>query len=203
VQDVNIDPKDDVDTDTDETIECPSTVHSSGYSRPITDYFSIARKLQHMDLVPLPLRSFVIERTAFHLSYDPAIRKVTVDEIADKFGLPDLRSAIADYLQREATFGHQYIHPIGGPRRAGHSAILPFDNLQVWIKIRLQDTEFHDPRSIRPAQTLNCAPPGGPWILGHYDTIIVQTEAGYSWPTSSLSGKLLSCLMLKHQSNLI
>ncbi|KAG1851346.1 hypothetical protein DFJ58DRAFT_729005 [Suillus subalutaceus] len=196
VQDVNIDPKDDVDTDADETIECLSTVHSSGYSRPITDYFSIARKLQHMDLVPLPLRSFVIEHTAFHLSYDPAIRKVTVDEIANKFGLPDLRSAIADYLQREATFGHQYIHPIGGPRRAGHSAILPFDNLQVWIKIRLQDTEFHDPRSIRPAQTLNCTPPGGPWILGHYDTIIVQTEAGYSWPTSGFSGHAVAQLRL-------
>ncbi|KAG1819134.1 uncharacterized protein BJ212DRAFT_1446237 [Suillus subaureus] len=170
VQDVDIDPQDDVDTDADETIECPSMVHSSGYSCPITEYFSIARKLQHMDSVPLPLCSFIIEHTAFHLSYDPAIRKVTVDEIANKFSLPDLQSAIADYLQCEATFGHQYIHLIGGPRRAEHSAILPFDNLQ----------------------TLNCTPPGGPWILGHYDTIIVQTEAGYSWPTSGLSDQFLT-----------
>ncbi|KAG1817263.1 uncharacterized protein BJ212DRAFT_1446773 [Suillus subaureus] len=196
VQDVDIDPQDNVDTDADKTIECPSTVHSSGYSCPITDYFSIARKLQHMDSVPLPLCSFIIEHAAFHLSYDPTIRKVTVDEIADKFGLPDLWSAIADYLQCEATFGHQYIHPIGGPRRAEHSAILPFDNLQVWIKIQLQDTEFHDPCSIRPAQTLNCAPPGSPWILGHYDTIIVQTEAGYSWLTSGLSGHAVAQLRL-------
>ncbi|KAG2129257.1 uncharacterized protein EDB93DRAFT_1243436 [Suillus bovinus] len=131
VQDVNVDPQDDVDTDTDETID----IQMNG------------PKLQHMDSVPLPLCSFIIECTAFHLSYDSAIRKVTVNEIADKFGLPDLWSAIADYLQHEATFGHQYIHPIGGPRRAEHSAILSFDNLQVWIKIWLQDTEFHNPRS--------------------------------------------------------
>ncbi|KAG1867088.1 hypothetical protein C8R48DRAFT_599969, partial [Suillus tomentosus] len=198
VQDVDIDPKDDdVDIDADEsTIKRSSVIHSSGHSRPITDYFSIAKVLQHRDSVPLPLRSFIVKCTAFHLSYDPAIRNVTVDEIADRFSLPDLRSAIADYLQCEATFGYNNVHPIGGPRRAGPMAILPFDKLQVWIKICLQDTEFHDPCHIRPAQTLNCAPPGGPWILGHYDTVIVWTEAGYSWPTSGLSGHAVAQLRL-------
>lgn len=199
MQDVDLDPNDDnVDVDADEnTIEHLSTIHSSGHSCPITDYFLIAKVLQHRDSVPLPLCTFVVKSTAFHLSYHPTIRNVTVDEIAVRFGLPDLRSAIADYLQCEATFGHNHIHLIGGPRRAEPSAILPFDRLQVWIKICLQDTEFHDPHHIRPAQTLNCAPPGDPWILGHYDMIIVQTEAGYSWPTSGLSGKIPSdCLML-------
>ncbi|KAG1899089.1 uncharacterized protein F5891DRAFT_1129043 [Suillus fuscotomentosus] len=180
VQDVDVDPKDgDVDIDADEsTIERLSVIHSSGHSRPITNYFSIAKVLQHRDSVPLPLRSFVVKHTAFHLSYDPAIRNVTVDEIADRF-------AIADYLQHEATFRYNHVHPIGGPRRAGPMAILPFDKLQVWIKIHLQDMEFHDPCRIRPAQTLNCAPP-----------VIVWTEAGYSWPTSGLSGHAVAQLRL-------
>jgi hypothetical protein len=90
VQDVYVDPKDDVDANADKTIECPSMVHSSGHSHPITNYFSIAKVLQWMDSVPLPLRSFVVKCTAFHLYYDPAIRKATVDEIANRFGLPDL-----------------------------------------------------------------------------------------------------------------
>ena len=180
---------DEIDIDADIDI---TTIQQPGHPRPITNYFAIAKLLQHRDegSVPLPLRSFVIGRTAFHLAYDPSIRNITVDEVASRFGLADLRPAIADFLQREATHGYNHVHAIGGPRRATSAAVLPFDKVQVWFKIRLQDTEFHDVHQIRPAQTLNCAPPSDPWILGHYDTVIVQTDARYSWPTSYLSGEL-------------
>jgi hypothetical protein len=180
---------DEIDIDADIDI---TTIQQPGHPCPIMNYFAIAKLLQHRDegSVPLPLRSFVIGRTAFHLAYDPSIRNITVDEVASRFGLADLRPAIADFLQREATHGYNHVHAIGGPRRATSAAVLPFDKVQVWFKIRLQDTEFHDVHQIRPAQTLNCAPPSDPWILGHYDTVIVQTDARYSWPTSYLSGEL-------------
>lgn len=160
-----------------------------GQPRSIMNYFSIANMLQQraMRLVPVPLRTFVVRRTAFHLAYDPSIRSITLDEVAVKFGLPDLRPAMADFLHREVTYSTR-VHAIGGPRRAGHNADLPFDKVQVWFKIRLQETEFHDIHGIRPAQTLNCAPPNNLWPFGRYDNVIIQTSEEHSWPVSGLSG---------------
>ncbi|KAG1717311.1 hypothetical protein EDB19DRAFT_1654258 [Suillus lakei] len=158
-----------------------SSSRSPGQPRPITDYFSIVKILQAKKVgsVPFPLHSFVVGRTALNLAYDPSIKHATVDEIAIMFGLPDLRPAIADFLHREATYGN-HIHSIGGPRRAVHGTELPFDKVQVWFKIRLQETKFHNPHNIRRAQTLNCAPPSEPWTLGHYDPVIIQTSSGHS-----------------------
>lgn len=177
------------DVDDDIPVEFLSTTQC-GYSRPIVDYFAITKVLRHKPIgsVPLPLRSFVVGRTAFHLAYDPSIRRITVDDVAVKFGLPDLRPALADFLHREASYRCDYIHAIGGPRRAGPNVVLPFETVQVWFKLRLQNTEFHNVQRVRPVQTLNCVPPNEPWTWGHYDTVIVNTESEYSWPTSGLRG---------------
>ncbi|KAG2737634.1 hypothetical protein P692DRAFT_20883352 [Suillus brevipes Sb2] len=178
---------DDEDPDVNDADELPIGVT---WSHPITDYFEISRLLQHQELgsVPLPLCSFVIKHTALHLAYDPSIRKITVDEAANKFALPDLRPAIADFLQQEATYGHGHVHVIGGPRRAGPTAILPFNKIEIWVKIRVQERDLYDAHIVRPAQTLNCAPPNDPWTLGRYDTVIVETGASHMWPSSGLSG---------------
>jgi hypothetical protein len=193
---------DDIDEDADAdveivAVEIPSRAQRPDQLRPITDYFTIAKTLQHKKAgsIPIPLRSFVVGRTALHLAYDPSIRNIGVDEVAVMFNLPDLRPALADFLHREETSEHR-LHAISGPRRAGPEAELPFDKLQVWFKIRLQETEFHDAHKIRPAQTLNCAPPSGPWTSGCYDTVIIQTNAGQSWPTCGLSGALSVSLLV-------
>ncbi|KAG1842819.1 hypothetical protein C8R48DRAFT_619290 [Suillus tomentosus] len=180
---------DDIEVDDDVPVEFLSTIQHDRL-RPITNYFAIAQVLQHKPVgsVPLPLRSFVIGRIAFHLGYDPSIRNISVDDVALKFNLPDLRPALSDFLQHEASSERDHIHAIGGPRKAGPNAVLPFEKVQVWFKLRLQDTEFHDVHNIRPAQTINCAPPSEPWTHGHYDSIIVNTEAEHSWPTSGLQG---------------
>ncbi|KIK31880.1 hypothetical protein CY34DRAFT_27296 [Suillus luteus UH-Slu-Lm8-n1] len=163
------------------------------------DYFMIAKTLQHKKVgsIPIPLCSFVVGCTALHLAYNPSIRNISVNEVAIMFNLPDLRPALADFLHREVTSGH-CVHAISGPQRAGPEAELPFDKLQVWFKIRLQETDFHDAHKIRPAQTLNCAPPSGPWTLGCYDTIIIQTSTEQSWPTG---GHLLYVLRRSKRSN--
>ncbi|KAG1788469.1 uncharacterized protein HD556DRAFT_1434027 [Suillus plorans] len=136
------------------------------------------------------------DRTALHLVYDPSIQNITVDEATIKFALPDLQPAIADFLQWEATYGHAHVHAIGGPRRAGPTAILPFDKIQVWFKIRVQEMELYDAHAVRSAQMLNCAPPNNPWTLGHYDTSIFKTDASHTWPNSGLSGHTVAQIRL-------
>ncbi|KAG2149239.1 hypothetical protein DEU56DRAFT_729272, partial [Suillus clintonianus] len=179
-------------------VDSPSKTQQPGQPRPITDYFTITKMLQHKEaeLKPIPLvRSFIVGRTALYLAYDPSIRNISVNETAIMFNLPDLRPALADFLHHEVTSGH-HIHVIGGPRRAGPDAELPFNKLQVWFKIHLQEMDFHDVHNICPAQTLNCAPPSGPWTPVHYDTVIIQTNAEQSWPTSDLSGHSVAQIRL-------
>ncbi|KAG1747998.1 uncharacterized protein EDB91DRAFT_1235850 [Suillus paluster] len=184
---------DNADLDDNIPVEFLSTIQH-GRSCPITNHFAIAWVLQHKPVgsVPLPLCSFVVGRTTFHLAYKPSIQSITIDDVALKFGLPDLRPVLSDFLHYEARsifLTHSdHTHAIGGPRRAGPNSALPFEKVQVWFKLRLQDTEFHNVHNIRPAQTLNCAPPSEPGTHGHYDSIIVNIKAEYSWPTSGLQG---------------
>jgi hypothetical protein len=204
---------DDVDFDVDDDHDIPAellaTIKCPGHSRPIINHFAIAKLLQYREVgtVPLPLRSFSVGRTSFHLAYGPSIRTISVDDAALKFDLPDLRPAIADFLSREAAYGQDFVHIIGGARRAGPTVSLPFEKLQVWFKLRLQDTDFHDISIIRPAQTLNCSPPSGVWTCGRYDPVIVNNDARCSWPTDGLRGMLCSpaviILIIKSQGTLL
>ncbi|KAG2750292.1 hypothetical protein P692DRAFT_20873234 [Suillus brevipes Sb2] len=172
---VNSNVDDDIPADLLSTVKCP------GYAHPITNYFAITKVLQHRDVgtVPLPLRTFVVGCTAFHLAYSPSLRVISVDNAAIKFGLPDLQPAIADFHHCEDTHGYYHVHSLGGARRAGSNALLPFDKLQIWFTLRLQNTEFHDSTNVRPAQTLNCAPPSDIWTFGRYDTVTVNNEDGH------------------------
>ncbi|KAG2156558.1 uncharacterized protein EDB93DRAFT_1247267 [Suillus bovinus] len=165
---------------------------------PITNYFAIAKLLQDREVgtVPVPLCSFSVGYTSFHLAYDPSIKSISVDDTALKFGLPDLRPAIADFLGHEAAHGLDFVHMIGGAKRAGPTASLPFEKIQVWFKLQLQDTNFHDIHIIRPAQTLNCSPPSAVWTCSRYDPVIVNNDARCSWPTDGLCGHIVSEIWL-------
>ncbi|KAG2131050.1 hypothetical protein DEU56DRAFT_914584 [Suillus clintonianus] len=169
-----------------------SPTRRPGQPRPITNYFSIAKILQHKEVrsVPHPLCSFIIGRMALHLSYNPSIKNATIDEVAIMFGLPDLQPAIADFLHCEVTHGN-HIHSIGGPRRALHDTELPFNNVQVWFKVQLQETNFHDPHNIDPLKRS---------IVHHLATpglwVVIQTNSGHSWPASSLAGHSIGQIRL-------
>ncbi|KAG0707629.1 hypothetical protein DFH29DRAFT_979895 [Suillus ampliporus] len=173
---------DDVDFDVDDDHDIPAEL--------------LLLQAREVGTVPVPLRSFSVGCTSFHLTYEPSIRTISVDAAALKFGLPDLRPAIADFLSREAAHGQGFVHIIGGARRAGPATSLPFEKLQVWFKLRLQDTDFHDISIIQPAQTLNCSPPSGVWTCGQYDPVIVNNDARCSWPTDGLRGMFSSPAIL-------
>lgn len=192
---------DDVEFDVDDDdipAELLATIKSPGHSRPITNHFAIAKLLQDREVgtVPVPLRSFSVGCTSFHLAHVPSIRSISVDDTALKFEVPDLRPAIADFLSREAAHGQDFVHTIGGARRAGPTALLPFEKLQVWFKLRLQDTDLHDISVVRPAQTLNCSPPSGVWTCGRYDPVLVNNNARCSWPADGLRGTFFSPAVL-------
>jgi hypothetical protein len=82
--------------------------------RSLSDLFLKAEQLLVNPRTPRPLRAFVSGSVAFSIGYHPSMTRTLVDDVADKFRLPDLWQALADYFDRERQ-GTQDIHPIGGP----------------------------------------------------------------------------------------
>ncbi|KAH7918132.1 hypothetical protein BV22DRAFT_1051938, partial [Leucogyrophana mollusca] len=160
---------DSYDSDNDEDTSLSPTAGADG-PRAVTNYFAKATLLQKASRgsVPYPTRSFIGHSTAINLAYDPSIRQMQVDDIADKFRLPDLRGALADYIQREQRLN-------GGL----HS---------VWYRVRLQQTAYHDRSRVLPAQTVNAVPPNSEWENGRYDAVLIHTDGNYEWPDSGLNG---------------
>ena len=75
------------DSDDNEDAIC---IKGVGLARPITNYFAIATCLAARDpgSIPIPLRSFMAGGTAINLSYDPSLQCISINDVAEKFGLP-------------------------------------------------------------------------------------------------------------------
>ncbi|KAI6014163.1 hypothetical protein BKA83DRAFT_4062537 [Pisolithus microcarpus] len=153
-----------------------------------SDFFEIAAKLlASTTLSSSPLRTFVRGSTAFHLNFRPTFRRLSVDAAAEKFAIPDLRSALGDYLALYNRLGRR-IRPFGGARQSAQDIPLPFEYLQIWYKVRIQQRVYHDRASTASAYTIHAQPPNGHWKYGRYDAAILQVDEGHDWPDSGLTG---------------
>lgn len=175
-------PFEDVPDDTDSS-------NDPSLAAPPPDLFSRALQLATSvsPLTPLPLRTFSTKSTAFHLNRRPDLGPLTVDEVAIKFKLPDLRSAIADYLHRVRD-----LQP--SPFKIGHrqlsraDAELPFTHLRVWYSTRVQVQSTDSMDSSIPIKV--CAePPSTSWPFGRYDTVLLPDG---STPGQGLLGMIFS-----------
>ena len=164
----------------------------SGPLRVADDYFcKAASLLAGADPnAPCPFRTFTNAHTAFHLTRDPTFKQMTVDEVAEKFDLLDLRPSLADYLQRAAD--KPAIHVVGGRRRAVSGCALPFEMLQVWSSVRIQSKAYHNRNEVLPPQSLSAAPNSESWPLGRYDGVVVNIDSDMHWPWSGLKGQYSS-----------
>lgn len=97
--------------------------------RQVTDFF---KKAQHATITGpaniWPPCSFTACSTAIHLNYDPSVMSILIDEAVGLFSLPDLCSALADYITHEGPYLH-HIHSIRQGRCAVVNAHLPFNQL--------------------------------------------------------------------------
>ena len=190
-----IDSDDDGDTDRQYITSTSSLLshiqpitNLSGPLRVASNYF---REAEHLPLnAPHPHRTFISGHTAFHLARDPSFKQMTIDTVAQEFGLPDLRPSLADYLQRVVE--NPAIHLIGGRQRAQSGCFLPFEMLQVWSTVRIQSKAYHNRIEVLPPQTISAAPRSEEWPLGRYDGVLVNTDPDMHWPWSGLKGEYFS-----------
>jgi hypothetical protein len=160
-------------------------------SPPQPDLFARANHLAtHVTpSTPLPLRTQHTDTTAFQLNFHPSISSMTVDEVASKFKLPDLRPAIADYIRRAGDL-RAPIFKIGQRRSSPPDANLPFTHLQVWYSVRMQ-MRTSDVEGMTDPQRVCATPPSDGWPFGRYDTILISNGTE---PGPGLGG--MTCLLL-------
>ena len=177
----------------DEHNHCEGNV--DGARRP-KDYFERAQQLMEDTSAsanpPKQFKTFATSIAAYHLNDSPTLTRMTVNKAAEIFKLDDLRPAIADYLERDATAS---AHVIRGRRRAPPTCKLPFERIQVWCKVRMQLKSYHEQR-LEPSQAVLAEPPSETWPCGRYDAVIVNVDPKFKWPRSHLEGSILARFVL-------
>ena len=176
-------------TDVDDELRLFQSVAKLGQPKHFpTNYFNKAQELMAAprESVPFPLRTFVVCNTAINVARDPKVFRAPVDDVSISFGIPDLRSALGDYFQREA---QSLPHQVAGQRCLKNDCSLLFSHLAVWHAVRLQQMPFHPDGDLNPAQTVVAAPPSATWRHGQYDAVLVNIDSSKDWPQSGLEGK--------------
>ncbi|KAI6111916.1 hypothetical protein EV401DRAFT_2074988 [Pisolithus croceorrhizus] len=87
---------------------------------------------------PRPYHTFSTATTAFHLSTKPSLR-LSVDEAAVMFNLPDLHAAISEYLHCLQSRMPHHVSWV----RSQQDHQLPFNHLQIWCKVHVQQMHYH------------------------------------------------------------
>ena len=116
------------------------------------------------------------------------MKTMLIEDVMEKFNLPDLHGALADFLTQ--VNNKNYFH-IGSCRIGDCNSLLPFNNLQVWTKMQVQNCSYYPPHQVLPPQTINVSPPSGSWTYGHSNVVLINADHGKVWLHSGLEGCIL------------
>ena len=110
---------------------------------------------------------------------------LSVKDAMEKFALPDLRGALVDFITQ---LEDNSAFTIGGRRSANPIAPLPFDNIQIWARLQIQNKSYYAPHDTLLPQTVNASPPSNLWKFGRSDVTLINTDPSQVWPSSGLKG---------------
>lgn len=164
----------------------------SGTTHHFKNHFGKATHLQQGGIpnAPTPFWTFAVQSTAFHLTRDPKLHRVPVDEVAKIFNLPDLRPSLANYIQRFIVNpkGRLHVPNMSSRRVARAGCELAFECLHLWDKVYMQSYSYHN-QDVLPAQAVNVSAPTQEWPHGRFDTVLVNIDANKHWPMSGINGE--------------
>ncbi|KIK15672.1 hypothetical protein PISMIDRAFT_37888, partial [Pisolithus microcarpus 441] len=132
-----------------------------------------------------PYQTFASSTIAFHLASRPKMMNIVIDRVAELYGLPDFKLAIADYFARHH---HNLTHTIGGRWQAMPDCQLPFHCIQIWSKLHIQSYSSYDSKTLLPSQGLHVSPSTANWPFGRYNSIIISRDGNKDWLHSGLHG---------------
>ncbi|KAG2114664.1 uncharacterized protein F5147DRAFT_649828 [Suillus discolor] len=104
-----------------------------GTGRVITNFFKKAQLASLSTTAPRPLRMFITGSTAIHLIFDPSLQHQAIDNIAEKFCLPDFAhttDATPQQFYCQAELSH------------GLHISLPTSNVSTWYLSNVESSKF-------------------------------------------------------------
>ena len=119
-------------------------------------------------------RSFSTSWATFNLNQKPDIPDISIDSLAEMYGLLDLCPALLNLFSER--FGNPSVHHIGGRRRTHADAQLPFTNVMVWFSFCMQ-TRSMDNGLVTDPRRLTAMLPSNEWPLGCYDTALLVEDS--------------------------
>jgi len=167
--------------------------------RPVSNYFAIADALRR-GCIPTaikPFRTFSNDTTAFRLASKPSLR-LNIDDAADMFKILGLRQALLEFF---CHLENRAPHPTSGAGNEGGDCVLPFDRIQIWHKIRVQQMQYHDNKVPDAPQTLRAIPPSASCPYGLYDAAVINAEPWSDWPRCGLNGMSPWCSSTYYQAD--
>ena len=135
-----------------------------------------------------PFHIFTGPCTAFHLSWDPSFKQMSIDEVAKKYSLPDLHTALVDFIHCYSP-SNPAPYLIGSQCSTAAHSNIGFVKIQVWSGICLQLKSFHNVDEVIPSKLINACPPCKDWPLGLFDSVIINTNRSKTWTWSGLAGE--------------
>ena len=129
-----------------------------------------------------PFCTFAGPCTAFHLSWDPSFKQMSINEVGKKYGLPDLCTALVDFI-------HCYLPSTW--LAVNTAAQQPVLILGLW-KCKSGPVYVynrnHNMDEVIPPKLINACPHPK---IGHWDSdsVIINTNRSKTWPWSGLAGE--------------
>ena len=133
----------------------------------------------------------------YRLSDRPHFSRVSLDEIANQYGLPDLVPAIefyAGYLTQHGPPDYTAIHYVPNRNVAAVPINVHFTAVDVWVQLRLHSRLTQDPDSDAPPVAVQALPPSVEYPYGRCNCILVQDTA--SAQTAGVKGTLIVPILI-------
>ena len=149
----------------------PTAVGFDRSKRKIPNFFSAGTTALPSDSLMSPTpHTFSTATTGFHLTVKPNIPQAEVNDLANDFNIPGLYLSIRDFLSHYLY--DQDTRRIAGRQGPMHGTLLPFDGIQVWHSVQVQN--FNCDGVLRPPQRLFASPPSDDWPSGRCNTTIFR-----------------------------
>jgi hypothetical protein len=121
--------------------------------------------------------------TAYHLCQQPHWEKATIEDVATRYELPDLRAALGDYIVLKLNDRERR-----GVRRSSKDCTLPFTRVNVWQSVKLQTRSPSDSNVIMPPKTVQATPPTSERPYGWCNTILFTNSKNEAF-SSGINGR--------------
>ncbi|KAG6379016.1 hypothetical protein JVT61DRAFT_11438 [Boletus reticuloceps] len=79
-------------------------------------------------------------------------------------------------------------HNVSGVRTCDLHCPLPFDHIQIWYKLQVQQYLYHEDKGMDALQTLRAFPPSSDRPHRFYNTVIICPGPDSNWPHRGIEG---------------